>query len=229
MQHKKRDQHGKRNREKNRCCGAKASQENPNHDGGKQHADSAFAQHRRNGALDENRLIKHDIHFQLRGNISKRLDRLSDAVHDRDCVGIPSLLQDGDVHGLLPVHAHDVVLQKRAVNRFSDIGDEHGLLAFRFQRDAVDNVGIRHLRVGINVVVHRADAHVTRGKNQVRFIDGSHHIHGTQFVRLQLQRVHIHHDLPVASAVRRRHGSARNSRNLVANAELQIIMKLGFA
>ena len=105
--------------------------------------------------------------FQLRGNIAKSFDRLSNAVHNSDCVGIAALLEDRDVHGFLSIHAHDVVLQKRAVHGFANVGDEYGFLAFRFQRDIVDSLRIRHLRVCVYVVVQRADANVARGKDQV--------------------------------------------------------------
>ena len=43
---------------------------------------------------------------------------------------------------------------------------------------------------------------------------------------LQLERVHVDHDLPVLAAVRRRHRRAGNTRDLVANLELQIIVQL---
>ena len=92
----------------------------------------------------------------------------------------------------------------------------------------VQRFGVGNLRVGVNVVIHRTDADIARGKNQVRFVHGAHHVHRAQFVRLQLQRIHVHHDLAVFPAVGRRHRGAGNARDLVANLKLQIIVQLRF-
>ena len=44
--------------------------ENKNHDGGEKQTDATLAQHRGNGLLDEERLIKFDVGFQLRRNVA---------------------------------------------------------------------------------------------------------------------------------------------------------------
>ena len=48
-------------------------------------------------------------------------------------------------------------------------------------------------------------------------------------MRLQLQRIHVHHHLPVLAAKRRRHGGAGNARHLVAHRELPQIAQFGLA
>ncbi len=47
-------------------------------------------------------------------------------------------------------------------------------------------------------------------------------------MRLQLQRIDVDHDLAIFPAVGRRHRGARDTGNLVANLELQIIVQLSF-
>ncbi len=97
-----------------------------------------------------------------------------------------------------------------------------------FSGMSVEGFGVRNLRVGVDVVIHRTHAHVAGGQNQVGVVRGAHHVHRTQLVRLQFQRVDVDHDLPVLAAVGRRHRSAGNARDLIANLKLQIVVELRF-
>ena len=97
-----------------------------------------------------------------------------------------------------------------------------------FSGTSLSAFALGDLRVRVEVVIERADANVARGQDQVGFVGGAHHIHGAQFMGLQLQRVDVHHDLAVAAAVGRRHGGARNARDLISNLELQVIVELRF-
>ena len=93
-----------------------------------------------------------------------------DSVDDRDGVAVSALLQHGNVDGVLAVDAHDVGLNGTGVFGLADVGDHDRTEAHRFQGDAVDLLRVRHLAVGVNVVVAVADAHVTGGQNQVRIV-----------------------------------------------------------
>ncbi len=55
------------------------------------------------------------------------------------------------------------------------------------------------------------------------------HIHGAQLIGLQLQRIHVNHDLAVPAAIGRRNGGAGNAGNLISNLELQVVVKLRLA
>ena len=121
MQHEKRDHHGKRNRKKDSCCSAETPQKNPNHYGGKENTDAAFAQDGGDRTLYEKRLVKDNVALELRRDIAKRFDGFFDSVHYGDGIGVTALLEDGNVNRFLSVDAHDIVLKKGAVNGFSNI------------------------------------------------------------------------------------------------------------
>src|SRR5580704_1244173 len=55
---------------------------------------AAVAQHRADSAFHEDRLVENDVCFQLGGNIAKGFDRVADALHYGDGVGIAALLQN---------------------------------------------------------------------------------------------------------------------------------------
>ena len=86
----------------------------------------------------------------------------------------------------------------------------------------------RQLAVGVEVVVDRADLHVAGGQDQVAVVHRADHIHHAELVRLQLQRIDVDHDLPIASAERLRHRCAGHVRDLVAHVVLAEIAQLRF-
>ena len=117
--------------------------------------DAAFAENGRDRLLDEYRLVEHDVCLELRRNVAKGLNRFANSVHDRNRVCIAALFLDGNVNRLLAIHADDVVLHIGAIHGVSNIRDENRLLTFRFQRNFVQGLRVRDLRIGVNVLVDR--------------------------------------------------------------------------
>ena len=111
-------QRGKGNGEENSRSRAKASQKDQNHQAGEKQADQAFVQQRLDGFFDEGRLVEH--HAWPSSAWECRTDgRSCSRMPSTTCdgVGVAALLHDGHVHRLLPIHAHDVVLNLIGVLR----------------------------------------------------------------------------------------------------------------
>src|SRR5579859_7659168 len=158
------------------------------------------------------------------------LKRVFNALDNGDGVGVAALLENRQIDGALTVNANNVGLDGLRVNGFAHVADKHGRLrlADGLQRHGVD-IGCRgRLAVGVEVVVVRANLHVAGGENQVGVIDFAHDVHGAQLMRLQLERVHINHDLAVAAAKGLGNRGARNVGNLISNVEASEVLKLGF-
>ena len=71
------------------------------------------------GGLHEHRLIEHHFGDQLFRNIDQLAERLFDAIHHGDGIGVAALLQHRRVDRTLAVHAHDVGLDLMARPRHS--------------------------------------------------------------------------------------------------------------
>ena len=177
----------------------------------------------------ENRLVEDHLGDQLLGHVQQVGDDLLDAVDHRDGVGVAALFEHRQIDRGLAVDAHLVVLDLRGVLRLAHVAHQHRGLAHRFERHQVDVLHGIDLAVGIDVVIIRADFHVARRQNQIGFVHRAHHVHDAQLVRLQFERIHIHHDLAIASAEGRRHRRARHAGHLVANGELAQVAQLRFA
>src|SRR5256884_653768 len=205
-QGQKRSQGRKRNGKENGGGGPEAAEEKQNHQTREDEADASFAKHVGDGCFDESLFVKKAIGNVLLGNVNQMLESAFDAIDDGDGVGIAALFENGKVDGALPIHSYDVGLDGLGVYGFADIADKHrGLrLADTLERHGVDVRGRRSLAVGIEVVIVRTDFDVAGGKNQVGVVDFAHHVHGTQLMRLELQRIDVNHDLAIAPAERLR-------------------------
>ena len=106
-------------------------------------------------------------------NVSKISNRVLDAVHDRDGVGIAALLQHRQIDRWLAVHAHDIGLNLVRIQRLADVLHQHRRVAHGLQGKAVDFSRVWQLAVGVEVVVNRPDLHITGRQNQVAVIDSS--------------------------------------------------------
>src|ERR1700721_1809258 len=73
------------------------------------------------GASTETGLVEHPRRPHLRGHVDQVLEGAANSRHDRDGVGITSLLQYRQIHGALPVDVHYVVLQGVRIFQFTDI------------------------------------------------------------------------------------------------------------
>jgi hypothetical protein len=149
-------------------------------------------------------------------------------------VSVTALLQDRQIHRALTIHAHDVGLNLLCVYGASHVLHQHGRLPDRLKRHLV-NVGcFWNLAVGVKVVVDGPDFHIAGRQNQVAIVDGTDDIHHRKLVRLQLQRIDVDHDLPIATAEGLRHGRSRHTGDLIAHvvlakiAQLRLIQALSF-
>ena len=176
--------------------------------------------------LHERRLIKHHLRHQLFGYIDQLRQRVPDSVDHRNRVAVSTLLQNRQIHRPLPIHAHNVRLNLLRILRMPDIADQHRCLPHRLDRHLINLVRVRNLAIGVQVVIDRPDLHVARGQNEVALVHRAHHIHHRQLVRIQLQRIDIHHNLPVPPAKRLRHRCSLHARNLVAHRVLPEITQL---
>ena len=156
------------------------------------------------GGFDKHRLIEDDRSLELLRDIEEMSRGFADSVDDGDRVGITALLEDRNVDGVLPVDAHDVGLELAAIDCMTNVAHEDGSVADCLERDAVDVVGRRHLAIGVDVVVLRADADVSCGQNQIGVVDRMDDIHDAELRSLQLQRIDVDHDLPVRPPIRLR-------------------------
>ena len=71
--------------------------------------------------LHELRLIEHHVRDQFLRHVEQMRDRVLDAVHDRNRVGVAALLQHRQIDRRLAVHAHDVVLDLLRVLGVADV------------------------------------------------------------------------------------------------------------
>src|ERR1022692_3015717 len=150
-----------------------------------------------------------------------------DAIHHRDRVGVPTLLHHRKIHRRLTVVAYHVGLNLLRIFGIAEVGDAHRRLPHHLDRKIVD---VRHraqLAIRVDVVIQRPKLHIARRQNQVRVVDGAHHVHGTQLVGFQLVGVGIDHDLAVRPAERLRHAGARNTADLVADLKLRHVAQRG--
>src|ERR1700730_15873580 len=228
MKYKKCGHHGERDGKEHGGGGTGTAKKNQNHEAGQEEADSAFMQNCRDSLFYKQGLVENDMGFQLCGNIAQRLDGFLDTADHFDSVGISALLLNCYINGLLAVDSDDVVLQRGTVHRLAYVGNKNRPLPLGLERDVIKGLRIGHLGVCIYVVVQGADANITRGQDEIGGVCGANDVHWAQFVRLQLDGIHVHHDLPVLAAEGRRHGGTRNASNLVPYLILQIIVKLRF-
>ena len=223
-----RRQHRQRNRQEHRHGRAKAAQEDEHHQRRQRQPDAALVEQRLDRALDEQRLIEHDLRRQLLRHVHQPADQILHAVDDRDRVGVAALLHHRQVDRRLAVDGHDVVLDLMGVLGAADVAHGHRRAADGLQRNAVDVGNRAELAVGEDGVVERPDLHVARRQNQVGVVDGAHHVHRAHLVRLQLRRIDVDHDLAVLAAERRRHRRAVHAGQLVADGELAEVAQLRF-
>ena len=94
MKEKERGHHRQRNGKKDGRGRSRAAQENQDHQGGEAKADSALAQHGRDGLFDKQGLVKDHMRLQLRRNVAQCFDGLLNAIYYRDGVGVSALLQN---------------------------------------------------------------------------------------------------------------------------------------
>ena len=164
------------------------------------------------------------------GMSSSRLTTVLHAVDDGDRVGVAALLHHRQERRPLAVHLDDVVLDLVGVLGVADVADaHHRAVGRRLERNPVDVGHVPELAVREDRVVVRPDLHVARRQNQVRVVDGAHHVHRAHLVRLELRRIDVHHDLPVLAAERLRHRRAGHARQLVADRELPDVAQLRLA
>ena len=223
-----RRQHGQRNRQEDRHGRAKAAEEHQHHQRGQREPDAALVEQRLDRALDEQRLVEHDLRRQLLRHVDQAADQILHAVDDGDGVGVAALLHHRQVDRRLAVDGHDVVLDLVAVLGAADVAHRDRRSADGLQRDAVDVGNGAELAVGEDGVVERPDLHVARRQNQVRVVDRADHVHRAHLVRLQLRRIDVDHDLAVLAAEGRRHRRAVDAGQLVPDGELPEVAQLRF-
>ncbi len=136
------------------------------------------------------------------------------------------MLQNGEINRRLPIHTHDIALYLRGIRRLADVGHEHRGIPDRLQREPIDVRQRLDLAIGIQVVIVRPDLHIPCRQDQVRLVDGAHDVHDAQLVCLELQRVDIHHDLPILAAEGLRYRRARHIGDLIADVVLTQVAQL---
>ena len=133
--------------------------------------------------------------------MSTRLQWRPNSVDDCNGVAIAALLQNREVHGALPIDAHNVGLDLLRVFSSAHITHEHGRLPTVFIGMSLicSAVGPGYWCRGCSRWVR---FRVARGQDQVAVVHGANHVHHRQFVRIQFQRIDVHHDLAIAAAKR---------------------------
>ena len=96
--------------------------------------------------FDKDRLIEDDIGHQRLGHVEQVADDILDPFDNGNRVGVPALLENGQVNGWLPVDADHVVLDLRGVLGVTDVLHQDGRLTDRLDREIVDVVDT--VRVG---------------------------------------------------------------------------------
>ncbi len=129
-----RGQRGKRNRQEHRHRGPHAPQKDQDHRPRQQQPDRSFVNQVLDRAANERRLVEGHLGDELLRHVQQVRDAVLDTVDHGDRIGIASLLHDREIHGGLPVHPHDVVLDLRGVFSLADVGDQHGRVADGLQR-----------------------------------------------------------------------------------------------
>src|ERR1035438_9559636 len=149
------------------------------------------------------------------------------SVHNFDGVAVAALLQDGQIHRLLAVHADDVVLDGGGIFRVPDVAEAKHTIADGLQRHIVHLRDVGQLAVAVNVVVFGANANVARRQDLVGVVDDVDYVHGTHLRRLQLHGIDVKLDLAILAAIGLWYRCARHVGNLVANVELSLVVQIG--
>src|SRR5579872_3150175 len=89
-------------------------------------------------------------------------------------------------------------------------------------------VNALHQAVGIDIVIVGTDFDVSSRQNDIAVVDRVDNIHYAQLPGEQLVGIDIDHRLPILAAERRRNFRTLDHGDLVANAKLRQIVKLGF-
>src|SRR6202007_2847979 len=162
-----------------------------------------------------------------RRRLTRDLQDLADAVHDRDRRGI-AVLDDAHQDRATPVRANDVLLNRPAVVHLPDIPQKHCLPIDIFDRNVVEVDDGRRHRIGAHRVLRVADLGETRRQCQALGVDRVHHVQRSQALGLELDRVDIDHDLPELAPIRSRHGNAVHRGELLAQVVQSVIVELLF-
>ena len=162
-----------------------------------------------------------------RRRLTRDLQDLADAVHDRDRRGI-AVLDDAQQDRATPVLANDVLLNRPAVVHLPDILEKHCLPIDIFDRNVVEVGDGRRHRIGAHRVLRVADLGETRRQCQALGVDRVHHVRRSQARGLELDRVDIDHDLPELAPIRSRHGHAVHRGKLLAQVVQSVIVELLF-
>ena len=128
-------QRRERNREKHGEGGARAAEEQQNHQSGERKTDAAFFQQVNDCGFYEDGLIEDHGSLQHIRDVDQIFSGFLDSVDDRDGVAIAALLQDRDVHGFLSVDPDNVGLDGAGVFCFTDVSDQHRAEANALERD----------------------------------------------------------------------------------------------
>ena len=156
---------GDGNREQHGNGSPDGAEEDQDHQRGQAQTHTAFVQHVGDSGLDILGLIKDDRSDQVLRNVDQLFYVLPDPIDDLNGIAVSALSQDWQIHRLLPVHAHDVVLQRRGIFRLADVAEAQHVVANRLQRNVVPVLGIRQFTVAVNVVIQRADAYISGRQN----------------------------------------------------------------
>ena len=93
-------------------------------------------------------------------------------------------------------------------------------------RDVVELLDRRGLRVHAHNILAAADLRIARGHREVLGVDRVGDVGRREAVSKQRRRVDVHHDLAVFSAIRRRQGQAGDRGERLANPVQRIVIKL---
>ncbi len=175
---------------------------------------------------DEHRLVEQLGDLQPRRRRGARhVQGLLDRVDDAERRGV-AVLDDAEQHRAAALGAHHVLLHQGTVADVAYVLEEDGGAARELHGDAVEIVEDERHRIGADGILGVADLRGAGRQGQVLGVDGIDHVQRGQSLRLQLGRIEIDHDLPVAAAGRRRKRHAMDRGQALAQPVDAVIVEL---
>ena len=168
VQNEKRDEHRNRNGEKNGDRGAKASQKDQDHHAGQQDSDAAFAQHRGNGFLDKHRLVEGDVTPSAATGMSRRFLMAFLMPFTTAIVLVsPPCFWTATYTDFWPSTRTMLYCSAEPSTALPTSEMKTDFSPSVLRGTSLRALRVWHLRVRVDVVVDRAEAHIAGRQNQV--------------------------------------------------------------
>ena len=180
------------------------------------------------GLPDVERLIEEEFDGEICGQPDEFWKAFFDAVHHSDRIGA-GLLENRQVHGPLAVHADDIALNHRGIDRFPHVAETNRDAVLHLDRDLVHAIDNLDQTVRVDVVIEVADLHVAGRQQEALLVDGGDDLLGRNASRQHAFAIEKDGDLADRASKTRRHENTGDGGELRTDVVIGLVPNVLFA